>query len=120
MTNEFNFALHPGRIILRYLKELNMKQNELSKLTNVNKTIINEIIKGKRKVTYSLSEKFSKVFDMQPDYFYAMQLDYDKAMCRIKSESVASFDLESKSTLSQKIFADEKREMVSKIYSCAV
>lgn len=77
-TDDFNFAVHPGRIMNEYLKALKMSQKKLSQLTGINKTVINELIKGKRKFTESIAIKLEPIFNMPAIYWCNLQDKYDK------------------------------------------
>lgn len=82
-NKKFNFAIHPGKILEKYLKNTNMTQKQLADKINVNKIIINEIIKGKRKLNTELAVKLEKVFQMPAKFWSSLQMDYDEAIIRL-------------------------------------
>lgn len=82
--SEYNYAVHPGKILKKFLSNLNMKQKELAEKTGINKTIINELIKGKRSFTLSVANKLEPVFEMPAKFWRGLQFDYDEAMERLR------------------------------------
>ena len=119
--NEFNFAVHPGVILKKYLKNIKMTQVELSKQTGINKTVINELIKGKRNITTSIAMKFEKIFEMPPKFWCGLQSEYDEAMLRLKSNnSILQFSMNSDAKVKQETFKKIELEAKQEILSCAV
>ncbi len=77
--NEFEFVVHPGKILKEDLKSIKMSQKELSKKTGINKTIINELINGKRNMTLNIAIKLEPIFDMPITYWLNLQNLYAEA-----------------------------------------
>lgn len=82
-TNEFDFAVHPGRILKKHLKALKMSQIKLSELSGIHKTVINEIINGKRRMTSGTAIKLEPIFELSATYWQNLQNLYDAAMKKI-------------------------------------
>ena len=118
---KFNFALHPGVILKDYLKSLNMTQRDLSAKTELNKTIINEIITGKRNITTNIALKLEPIFGLPAKFWSNLQLDYDEAILRLKNKQTHSITINSNTQkLTQIRFEKIKEEQEQFIYNCAV
>ena len=119
--NEFNFAVHPGVILKKYLRNIRMTQIELSKQTGINKTVINELIKGKRNITTSIAMKFEKIFEMPPKFWCGLQSEYDEAILRLKTNNNSlKLYVNSEAKVKQETFKKIELEAKQEIYSCAV
>ena len=104
--NEYNYAVHPGKILKKFLSNLNMKQNELAEITGINKTIINELIKGKRSFTLSVANKLEPVFEMPAKFWRGLQFDYDEAIERLRG-NVFSETYQIKSCLGKEVYTSK-------------
>jgi addiction module HigA family antidote len=70
--------VHPGEILLeRFLIPMGMSQNRLAIETSVPPRRINEIVKGKRRVTADTAMRLARFFSMTPQYWMGLQSDYD-------------------------------------------
>ncbi len=85
--------VHPGEILLEeFLKPLEMSQNELARRLGVPPRRINEIVLGKRAVTADTALRLARFFNMSPQFWLGLQMDYeldiesDRAGERIASE----------------------------------
>lgn len=81
-----NYAVHPGEILKEYLEDANMTQKELSEKTGIHKTIINEIINGKRSISIPNAFKLEKVFDIEARFWINLQSIYDEVNERLEME----------------------------------
>jgi len=79
-----NYAVHPGEILQEYLEDGNITQREVARKTGLNKTIINEIIKGKRPITMKTAIKLEKVFSFNAKFWCNLQMIYDEVIERLK------------------------------------
>lgn len=70
-------ATHVGEVIKDELSARNMKQSDLSKLTGIQKPILNDVIKGKRSLTPEMALLIGKVFGISADYLMNIQTQYD-------------------------------------------
>jgi addiction module HigA family antidote len=87
--------VHPGEILLEeFLKPLQMSQNELARRLGVPPRRINEIVLGKRAVTADTALRLARFFNMSPQFWLGLQMDYEldveseRAGQRIASEVV--------------------------------
>jgi len=73
--------VHPGEILLEeFLKPMNLSQNRLALDIRVPARRINEIVHGKRRVTADTALRLAKFFDMSPQFWLGLQMDYDLDM----------------------------------------
>lgn len=70
--------VHPGEILLEeFLKPMNLSQNQLALNIGVPSRRINEIVLGKRGVTADTALRLGKYFNMSPQFWLGLQIDYD-------------------------------------------
>ncbi len=81
---KLNYAVHPGEILKEYLDDSGMTQVKLAKKIGINKTIINEIIHGKRPITMKTAIKLEKAFSFDAQFWGNLQMIYDEAVERLK------------------------------------
>jgi addiction module HigA family antidote len=73
--------IHPGEILNEeFLIPLNLSQNKLGADLGVSPRRINEIVQGKRSVTADTALRLSRYFNMSPEFWLALQMDYDLAL----------------------------------------
>lgn len=118
--NEFEFAVHPGVILKKYLKNIDMTQLELSKKTGINKTIINEIIKGKRNITTSIAMKLEPIFEMPTKFWCGLQNEYNEAILRLNKDKCLKLYTSSEMRIKQEAFKKIELEAKQEIFSCAI
>jgi len=70
--------IHPGEILFEeFLKPMNLSQNRLALDINVPPRRINEIVQRKRRITADTALRLAKYFDMSPQFWLGLQMDYD-------------------------------------------
>ncbi len=70
--------VHPGEILLEeFLKPMNLSQNRMALDIRVPARRINEIVHGKRRITADTALRLAKYFDMSPQFWLGLQMDYD-------------------------------------------
>lgn len=79
-----NYVVHPGVFLREEMVALKISQKELSKRISVNKTIINEVINGKRRINGELAVKLETVLYSPAKYWLNLQAIYDEAEARLK------------------------------------
>lgn len=73
--------VHPGKILLEeYLKPKNLSQNRVALDIGVPPRRINEIVLGKRSITADTALQLGRYFQMPPQFWLGLQMDYDLAM----------------------------------------
>lgn len=81
-------AIHAGVYIKDELDARGMQQKELAKMTGIQTSILNDIIKGKRDLTAEHSVLIGKALNINDEFFYNLQKQYDIDRARL-SERVA-------------------------------
>ena len=70
--------VHPGEILLEeFLKPMGLSQNRLALDMGVPPRRINEIVLGKRSITADTALRLGRYFDMSPQFWLGLQMDYD-------------------------------------------
>lgn len=78
MTEEKLRPVHPGEVLLEeFLKPMGLSQNRLALSIGVPPRRINEIVLGKRSVTADTALRLARYFDMSPQFWLGLQMDYD-------------------------------------------
>lgn len=76
-------ATHVGELIKDELSARGMKQSDLSLLTGIQRSVLCDIIKGKRGITPEMSLLLEKVFNMPAYIFMNAQTNYELDCARI-------------------------------------
>lgn len=77
--------LHPGEILLEeFLKPMKLSQNRLALDIRVPPRRINEIVLGKRRITADTALRLARYFDMSPEFWLGLQMDYDLDLAQDK------------------------------------
>ena len=70
--------IHPGEVLLEeFLKPMNLSQNRLALSIGVPPRRINEIALGKRGITADTALRLARYFDMSPQFWMGLQMDYE-------------------------------------------
>ncbi len=70
--------LHPGEILEEeFLKPMELSQNRLALSIKVPARRINEIVHGKRRITADTALRLAKYFNLSPQFWLGLQMDYD-------------------------------------------
>jgi len=70
--------VHPGEVLLEeFLIPMELSQNRLALDIHVPARRINEIVQGKRRITTDTALRLARYFDMSPQFWLGLQLDYD-------------------------------------------
>jgi addiction module HigA family antidote len=78
MGNENLAPIHPREVLLEeFLKPMGLSQNRLALDIRVPARRINEIIQGKRRITPDTALRLARYFDMSPQFWLGLQMDYD-------------------------------------------
>ena len=78
MAEERLLPVHPGEVLLEeFLKPMGLSQNRLALDIRVPARRINEIVHGKRRITPDTALRLARYFDMSPQFWLGLQLDYD-------------------------------------------
>jgi len=78
MSKEKIPPVHPGEILMEeFLKPMGLSQNKIAKDIGVPPRRINEIVHGKRRITADTALRLSRYFNMTPQFWLGLQMDYD-------------------------------------------
>ncbi len=78
MSSKKMNQLHPGEILLKeFLEPMNLSQNKLALQIRVPARRINEIVHGKRRITADTALRLAKYFNMSPQFWLGLQMDFD-------------------------------------------
>ena len=78
MAEDKLMPVHPGEVLLEeFLKPMGLSQNRLALDIRVPARRINEIVHGKRRITPDTALRLAKYFDMSPQFWLGLQMDYD-------------------------------------------
>lgn len=70
--------VHPGEILLKeFLLPMHLSQNQVALDIRVPARRINEIVHGKRRVTADTALRLARYFNMSPQFWLGLQMDYD-------------------------------------------
>ena len=70
--------IHPGEILLEeFLSPMGLSQNRLALDIRVPPRRINEIVLGKRRITADTALRLARYFNMSPQFWLGLQMDYD-------------------------------------------
>lgn len=73
--------IHPGEVLLEeFLRPMNLSQNQLALALRVPARRINEIVQGRRRVTPDTALRLARYFNMSPQFWLGLQMDYDLDM----------------------------------------
>ena len=90
MATEFkpNYTVHPGILLKEEIEALNLTQKEVAEKAGVSKTIINEVIKGKRGINAELAVRLESVLESPARFWLNAQSLYDETMARAKLQQI--------------------------------
>ncbi|OGQ93098.1 MAG: addiction module antidote protein, HigA family [Deltaproteobacteria bacterium RIFOXYA12_FULL_61_11] len=70
--------LHPGEVLAKeFLEPMGLTQTRLAMDLHVPPRRINEIVLGKRRITADTALRLARYFDVSPQFWLGLQLDYD-------------------------------------------
>ncbi|MCI5132316.1 MAG: addiction module antidote protein, HigA family [Candidatus Electrothrix sp. EH2] len=79
--------LHPGEVLQEeFLKPLGLSQNKLALALHVPARRINEIVLGRRGVSADTALRLARYFDMSPQFWLGLQMDFELDMAEDASE----------------------------------
>ena len=81
-------ATHPGVILKNELDSRDISQKEFAQCIDMQVTMLNEIIKGKRTVTADVALALEKALDIPADFWINLQAQYDLDEARIKEKNI--------------------------------
>jgi len=87
MRKKKMLPLHPGEILMEeFLEPKEISQYRLAKDIHVPPRRINEIVHGKRSITADTALRLARYFEMSPEFWLGLQMDYDLDVAQDSSE----------------------------------
>lgn len=78
MSEEKLAPIHPGEVLMEeFLKPMELSQNRLAIDIGVPARRINEIVLGKRRISADTALRLGRYFEMSPQFWLGLQMDYD-------------------------------------------
>lgn len=81
-------ATHPGSLISEELKFRSITQVELAARMGVQKSLLNELIKGKRAVNAELALLLEQILEIPAEYWMRLQAQYELDHARIQQKTI--------------------------------
>jgi HTH-type transcriptional regulator/antitoxin HigA len=97
-------ATHPGIILKLELEERGISQKEFAEMLDIQKSHLNEIIKGKRPMTNSVADKIEDVLSISSVSLMNLQTQYEYDLRQIESRSIEEQEAINKLKLFDEIF----------------
>lgn len=87
--------LHPGEVLQEeFLLPLEISQYRLAKSIDVSPRRINEIVHGQRAVTADTALRFGKYFNMSPQFWLGLQMDYELDVAQDELETSGKLEIQ--------------------------
>lgn len=83
-----NYRVHPGIVMKSILLSINKNQKWLATEMNMNKTVISNILNGKRKVTKNIAISFEKATGYPAENLLKAQMEYDLFYSKSNTKSM--------------------------------
>ena len=97
-------ATHPGTILKLELEERGISQKEFAEMLDMQKSHLNEIIKGKRAMSISVADKIEEVLGISSVSLMNLQTQYEYDLRQIENRSIEEQEAINKLKLFDEIF----------------
>jgi addiction module HigA family antidote len=78
MVSQRMSPVHPGEILCEeFLKPLGLTPAQLARMLNVPPRHINELVRGKRRLSAEMALRLARCFDQSPQFWLGIQTRYD-------------------------------------------
>ena len=85
---ERNYRVHPSIVMKNILMSIDKNQKWLAAEMHMNKTVISNILNGKRKITKNIATSFEKATGYPAENLLKAQIDYDLFYSTTRNKSV--------------------------------
>jgi HTH-type transcriptional regulator / antitoxin HigA len=82
-------ATHPGEMLADEIEARDLSQADFAKLIGMNKSQLNEILKGKRNITADLALLLEKTIGIDADFWLNAQKNFELDSARIENKNMA-------------------------------
>jgi len=79
---------HPGVVLKKELVARGITQRKFAEMINMQPTMLNEIIKGKRSISAEISVLLEKTLDIPADFWLRFQSQHDLDIARQKLRTI--------------------------------
>ena len=97
-------ATHPGTILRYELEDREISQKDFAVMIGMQKSHLNELIKGKRPITKPIADKIEEVLGISAVSLVNMQTQYEYDMKVIEQRGVEEFEAQNALSLYNEIF----------------
>ena len=77
---------HPGVFIKEEIEYRKLPQSKIARDMGISRSYLNEILNGRKNITFELAVKFERFLDIGADFLLRMQQQYDMDCLRLKYE----------------------------------
>ena len=95
---------HPGTILKLELEERGISQKEFAEMLGIQKSHLNEIIKGKRSMTNSVADKIEEILGISSVSLMNLQTQFEYDLRQIEKKSIQEQEAANKIRLFDEIF----------------
>lgn len=81
-------ATHPGEILSKELSARKITQLKFAELCGVQPSLLNEVIKGKRRVNADMALILEKHLNIKAEFWLKVQMHYELDMAKIKAKNI--------------------------------
>jgi len=81
-------ATHPGIVLRKELVARHITQRKFSEMINMQPTMLNEIITGKRPITAAIAISLEKALEISAEFWIKFQYQYELDMVRQKESTI--------------------------------
>jgi HTH-type transcriptional regulator/antitoxin HigA len=81
-------ASHPGSLILDEIQFRKISQTDLAARMGVQKSLLNELIKGKRAVSADVALLLEQILEIPAEYWMKLQSQYELDRARIQQKTI--------------------------------
>lgn len=111
-------ATHPGTVLKLELEERGISQKEFAEMLGIQKSHLNEIIKGKRSMTNNVADRIEEVLGISSVSLMNLQTQYEYDIRQIEKKSIEEQEALNKLRLFDEIF-DVKTLLKRLVCSCS-
>ena len=81
-------ASHPGSLILDEIQFRKISQTDLAAQMGIQKSLLNELIKGKRAINADLALLLEQILEIPAEYWMKLQSQYELDHARIQQKTI--------------------------------
>lgn len=118
---EKDYCVHPGKIMKAVLMSINKTQKWLAQEMNINKTVVCDLLAGKRSVSTSVALAFERATGYPAESLLLQQKKYELFQLEKEEDGKRKFEIcESKPDVTLVMICDSVQEEKSKVVNTVV